>query len=779
MLSRALMNARWLAATVLIISACGTTPSPSSDGGEDASTPTDGLQCVAPGGHACLVRFTYPHGDESSCELRGTFKSWDDGAPMTLVGDHWETWLELSHGADLEYKFLLDGTRWVSDPSNPRRATDGFGNSLLHVECPAACRSEVIESPDAGVLVDAGTGGGGGSGGGGGATGGGGGSAVCPPGPTRDFREETIYFLLTTRFFDGDPTNNYYNRDRLEVGDPTWRGDFKGLISQLDYLHDTLGFTAIWITPVVENRSGLDYHGYHGYDFTRVDPRLESPGATFQDLICEAHKRGMRVVLDVVINHSSNYGLRGKVHNARAPIKYYRKSGAFPSADPAYPYVTHLGDYRSVNREDDDNPLAPQVFRDFDPQGANTITCPVCGQPIPVTSFSGWQNHDPNHFFNINANTLDPTWYHQAGFIAGGDWENPWALQQKHIAGDCIDLNTENATVKQYIVDAYSHFLDLGVDALRVDTVKHLERGNLLEYVHAWQAHKPGLFVFGEDLVKGTGWGTCLDSSDNGPAEIRPWWYTRTTSDPCGGGHDDSGFSVLDFSLMSTFRDNLSQGRFGGLGGVFGRDGLYGDATKLVTFLDNHDIGPQNDWKYRFAGSDRALASALNLIFLARGIPALFYGTEIRFKAGAEIDGTDAPHATSGRAYFGDHLLPAALPTTAAHPFVKHVKRLNQLRAASPALQKGRMQQFGETDNSAWWVRNFEDRDYAVVGLSQGGDNLSVGGLKGGTWRDAVTGQEQTIADGGTLSFHVNDGSAAVWILNGPGKVGEDGPWLR
>ncbi|HSQ63533.1 MAG TPA: alpha-amylase family glycosyl hydrolase, partial [Polyangiaceae bacterium] len=100
--------------------------------------------------------------------------------------------------------------------------------------------------------------------------------------PLGDFREETIYFLMTTRFFDGDPSNDYYDRDRVVLGDPTWRGDFKGLIQQLDYIHDTLGFTAIWITPVVENRSGLSYHGYHGYDFTRVDPRLESPGATFQ-----------------------------------------------------------------------------------------------------------------------------------------------------------------------------------------------------------------------------------------------------------------------------------------------------------------------------------------------------------------------------------------------------------------------------------------------------------------------------------------------------------------
>lgn len=602
----------------------------------------------------------------------------------------------------------------------------------------------------------------------------------CPPAPPLgDFREETIYFLMTTRFFNGDEGNDYYNRDRLELGDPTWRGDFKGLIEQLDYIHDTLGFTAIWITPVVENRSGLDYHGYHGYDFTRVDSRLESPGATFQDLICEVHRRGMKLILDIVINHSSNYGLRGVVHNARAPIKYFRKTGAFPSDDPDYPYQTHLGDYRSENREDDDNPLAPQVFRDFDPDAERAIDCPVCGQRIEVDEFQGHQNHDPNHFFNIQSDRLDDTWYHQAGFMAGGDWESPLSLQQKHMAGDCIDLNTEHPQVKQYIIGAYNRFLDMGVDALRVDTVKHLERSNLLEYVDAFKAHKPGLFVFGENLVKGTGWGTCLDGSDNGPAEIRPWWYTRRTNDPCGGGHDDSGFSVLDFSLMSTFRDNLSQGRFDGLGGIFARDGLYGDATQLVTFIDNHDIGPQNDWKYRFAGTDRALASALNLIFLARGIPAVFYGTEVRFMAGAEIDGTDAPHDTSGRAYFGDHLLPARRAQTEAHPFVGHLRRLNAIRAASEALQKGRLTHFGESDNSAWFVRNFEGRAYAVVGMSQGGDRLTVGDLPAGRWRDAVRGEELETGPGGALSFDVAPGGARVFILDGPGRVGDDGAFLR
>ena len=49
-------------------------------------------------------------------------------------------------------------------------------------------------------------------------------------------------------FYDGDSSNNYYNRDRYKAGDPTWRGDFKGLIEKLDYIKD-LGFTAIWVTP--------------------------------------------------------------------------------------------------------------------------------------------------------------------------------------------------------------------------------------------------------------------------------------------------------------------------------------------------------------------------------------------------------------------------------------------------------------------------------------------------------------------------------------------------
>ena len=409
-----------------------------------------------------------------------------------------------------------------------------------------------------------------------------------------DFREETIYFLITTRFYDGDPSNNFFCRDRIrfnpttgEPEDPHWRGDFKGLIERLDYIRD-LGFTAIWITPPVENRSGLDYHGYHAYDWTRIDPRLESPGASYQDLIDAAHARGIKIIQDVVINHSCQYGIRGIVHIDHLPIKYYVPQGSAPGQVDHGPYQGNLGNYAWANRDDIDNPVAPDWYRERharDPEGTEPLVDPKAGETVPKAGYN------PGRFFGIDAGTLDPAWYHQEGFICGGDWESAHPLQQKHLAGDCIDLATERQNVKDYLIGAIARYLDLGVDALRIDTVKHIERDNLLEYVNAWKAHKPGLFVFGENLVKGYGWGD-LGGGDNGPSQIRPWWYTRLGHDPRdpeSGG--DSGFPQLDFGLFSTFRDTVSKGTYGGTAQILSMDWIYGDVTQMVTFLQNHDVG--------------------------------------------------------------------------------------------------------------------------------------------------------------------------------------------
>ena len=87
------------------------------------------------------------------------------------------------------------------------------------------------------------------------------GAAATFVGDRTDFRDESIYFAMTTPFYDGDPKNNVLCWDGVENqvqnNDPCWRGDFKGLIEKLDYIK-ALGFTAVWITPVVQNASGFD-----------------------------------------------------------------------------------------------------------------------------------------------------------------------------------------------------------------------------------------------------------------------------------------------------------------------------------------------------------------------------------------------------------------------------------------------------------------------------------------------------------------------------------------
>lgn len=136
-----------------------------------------------------------------------------------------------------------------------------------------------------------------------------------------DWDEAVVYFMMTDRFFDGNESNNtasgadtYGDNPGLYHG-----GDFAGVTAKLDYLQD-LGVNTIWITPIVENVKGVAvtdegkedvpynaaYHGYWASDFTKLNPTL---GTTeeFETMISEAHKRGMRIMVDIVVNHAG-YG---------------------------------------------------------------------------------------------------------------------------------------------------------------------------------------------------------------------------------------------------------------------------------------------------------------------------------------------------------------------------------------------------------------------------------------------------------------------------------------
>jgi glycosidase len=114
----------------------------------------------------------------------------------------------------------------------------------------------------------------------------------------RKWQDETIYFLMVDRFNDVDPTNNF----DVDVKNPKayQGGDFQGIIDKLDYLKD-MGFTAIWLTPIFDNEE-KGYHGYWIKDFYKTEEHFGSM-EKFKELVKEAHKRDMKVILDFVVNH--------------------------------------------------------------------------------------------------------------------------------------------------------------------------------------------------------------------------------------------------------------------------------------------------------------------------------------------------------------------------------------------------------------------------------------------------------------------------------------------
>lgn len=123
-----------------------------------------------------------------------------------------------------------------------------------------------------------------------------------------DWDEARIYFLLTDRFHNGDTTNDGITYQ--DMAEAYHGGDFAGLTKKLDYLED-LGINTIWITPIVDNidhivNEDIKQSGYHGYwakDFTVIDEHLGTVGE-FKTLLDEAHQRGMKIMVDVVLNHA-------------------------------------------------------------------------------------------------------------------------------------------------------------------------------------------------------------------------------------------------------------------------------------------------------------------------------------------------------------------------------------------------------------------------------------------------------------------------------------------
>ncbi|MFT4089680.1 MAG: alpha-amylase family glycosyl hydrolase [Asticcacaulis sp.] len=456
--------------------------------------------------------------------------------------------------------------------------------------------------------------------------------------------DEIIYFVLTDRFHNGDPTND---RGGLTGGrevtgfDPTsdsfyHGGDFKGLTQKLDYIQG-LGATAIWMSPPFKNQpvvgSGKDqYAGYHGYyinDFMTIDPHFGSE-ADFRAFVEAAHARGMKVYLDIVINHTGDI-----IKNRECPNQYcdYRSTGDYPA----------LGANESA-------------YTPFVPKGMEKAKNP------------DWLN-DLGNYHNRGESTYEG---------------------ESSIYGDFAGLDgikTENPEVIKGFIDIYSYWIDeYKIDGYRIDTARHVNPEFWQIFIPAIEARARAngikhFHIFGEIM-------------DNDVAIQAV--HTLVDGIP----------NVLDFPMTYAVLDVVS-GKSGThkMTQIFRSDAVYAGGTdaarRHATFTGNHDIG-RIGFLIRDKLpdiSDNELLKRVELahamVLFSRGVPVLYYGDEQGFVGDGHDRGAREDMMPSQVVNFNDNRLIGNKKTTAEDNFdtdtylYQTFGRMAQVRHKSADLRYG------------------------------------------------------------------------------------------
>ena len=506
-------------------------------------------------------------------------------------------------------------------------------------------------------------------------------------GTLEPFAQEAVYFVMTDRFVNGDPSNDQRDQGGAhrtfdiplapcdgQVGNIGYLGgDFRGLLDNAGYIRD-LGFTAVWLTPIVDNpdqaftggdevtcdgfltdRGKTGFHGYWGVNFYRLDEHLPSAGLDFSGLTAGLREQGLKTVLDIVGNHGS----------------------------PAWTM-----------------PVAQPQFGQLFDAGGRLVA-----------------DHQ-----NLPPDRLDPA-------------RNPLHAfyNDKPDLAQLSDLDAGNPAVMDYLVGAYLQWIGQGVDALRIDTIRHQPLSFWKEFSDRIRAEHPGMYMFGEAF-------------DYDAAKIAPFTLP-----------ENGGISVLDFPMKQAM-DEV----FGRTGAGFERmvpalqleDGPYANVYDLATFYDNHDMR-------RLDASDAGFIDAHNWLFTARGIPVVYYGSETGFMRG------QAEHG-GNRAYFGQDRIDAA-PASAIH---RELKRIATLRRESPALQRGLQLPVELAGDRAAFYRVYQHKgtaQTALVLLNKGDapQAFTVSRyLQPGTWRDGFSGETVTV--GRKLRAEVPAHGVRVFFLDQP-----------
>ncbi|MFI2712417.1 pullulanase-type alpha-1,6-glucosidase [Micromonospora sp. NPDC018662] len=479
---------------------------------------------------------------------------------------------------------------------------------------------------------------------------------------TTTAKAEQFYFVLPDRFANGDKRNDTggLRGDRLATGlDPADKGfyhggDLKGVIDKMDYIQQ-MGTTAIWLAPIFKNRpvqgTGADVSaGYHGYwitDFTQVDPHFGT-NAELKKLVDLAHRRGIKVYLDIIVNHTADV-----IRYAEDKYGYVDKK--------TEPYRDAQGRAFEDRNYADGTRKFPQVNRDSFPYTPTFASPADAKVKVPA-----W----------LNA----PTMYHNRG-------DSTFAGENSEY-GDFFgldDLWTERPEVVRGMTDIYGQWIGkAGVDGFRLDTVKHANLDFWPQFTrgidaYAAKAGKKDFFMFGE-----------VYSADQ---EIEST-YVRQGGLP----------ATLDFSFQEAARGyTAADGSAKALADVYAKDDLYAardtDANRLPTFLGSHDMGRIGSFIAAAGGDDatqlRRDQLAHQLMFLTRGQPVVYSGDEQGFTGpGGDKDARQDMFASRTADYLDDDLIGttrthASDQYDTRHPLYRTIAELGRLRAAHPALRDG------------------------------------------------------------------------------------------
>lgn len=393
--------------------------------------------------------------------------------------------------------------------------------------------------------------------------------------PSPAWEEQVIYFVMTDRFANGDPTNDDQGRGEFDpaVEARYSGGDLQGLIDKLDYIQG-LGATAVWITPPVANMWWdplQQYGGYHGYwarNPKQVDEHLGTL-ATYQALSRALHARGMYLIQDVVPNHMGNFFQYGSYDPADVGAGVLLNAAAVPTSKPTLP--------------------------PFD----------QCDPTDPAQRAAGIYHWTP-----AISNYSDPV------------QEKTWQIS------DLDDLNTENPVVRAALRDAYGHWIkEVGVDAFRVDTAKFAPVDFWNDFFHATDPAAPGMLA----AARATGrsnffaFGEIFEVPDpmDDAADRKVVSFLGTPSQPAIP-------SVLGFPLYAEIGRVFAQGK----PTSFMRyrlerlmdPALYPDPYRVANFIDNHDVR-----RFLAVGSGPGFLQALAFLYTVPGIPVVYQGTEQGF----------------------------------------------------------------------------------------------------------------------------------------------------